>query len=164
MDVPQLDLDVSLKVKLNVWVGKLNLSYGWGFAKLRQDHLKANNKTMDVFLAENLRCEDQCLSNVSLFQNIIHTIFFQESMQAFFEWVDREFPPDPSLFEPKPWFNHKPSPIHLCPRSYSSDDDLRMEKSALILRPWMLPFRVDYGLRGCSDAEPSSDILKLAVE
>ena len=40
------------------------------------------------------------------------------------------------------------------PRTYSTDADLSQDGASLFLRPYMLPHRVDYGLRGTSDGEP----------
>ena len=42
------------------------------------------------------------------------------------------------------------------PRQYASEADLMQEGVALHLRPFQLPHRIDFGLRGTSDAEPYS--------
>ena len=39
------------------------------------------------------------------------------------------------------------------PRTYSCDADLGVEGNSLYLRPWQLPHRADYGLRGTSDGD-----------
>lgn len=39
------------------------------------------------------------------------------------------------------------------PRTYSCDADLGVEGHSLYLRPWQLPHRADYGLRGTSDGD-----------
>ena len=39
------------------------------------------------------------------------------------------------------------------PRTYSCDADLGVEGNSLYLRPWQLPHRAGYGLRGTSDGD-----------
>lgn len=39
-------------------------------------------------------------------------------------------------------------------RSYASADDLVKEATAIFLRPWQLPLRADFGLRGTGDWDP----------
>lgn len=46
------------------------------------------------------------------------------------------------------------NPLHSHPRSYSTEADLQRDGSSLFLRPWQLPHRCDFGLRGTSDHEP----------
>ena len=46
----------------------------------------------------------------------------------------------------------------LAPRTYSSEGDLQRDGNSLFLRPWQLPHRVDYGLRGTCDGDPFHEI------
>ena len=41
-------------------------------------------------------------------------------------------------------------------RSYATPGDLLQEQVALNIRPWQLPYRRDYGLRGVGDSDPTS--------
>lgn len=46
-------------------------------------------------------------------------------------------------------------------RPYSSEGDLAQDGCSLHLRPWQLPFRADYGLRGTSDGDRFSGYANL---
>lgn len=46
--------------------------------------------------------------------------------------------------------------LHVCPlRSYATPDDMMGEQVPLCIRPWQLPYRRDFGLRGTCDNDPT---------
>lgn len=76
--------------------------------------------------------------------------------KAFYEWIDVQFPADPAVSGSYGAFRvcRQLTLDRLAPRTYSSEDDLQRDGSSLFLRPWQLPHRVDYGLRGTCDGDP----------
>ncbi|CAL1168291.1 unnamed protein product [Cladocopium goreaui] len=69
---------------------------------------------------------------------------WEAAAKAFYKFIEAEFPPDPAV-------------------SYSTAADLQVEGTSLFLRPWQLPHRADYGLRGTSDGEVQHYLAQLVL-
>ncbi|CAL1148298.1 unnamed protein product [Cladocopium goreaui] len=53
--------------------------------------------------------------------------------------------------------------LFLSEKTYSSEADLAQEGTSLFLRPYMLPHRIDFGLRGTSDGEVQHQLCQLEL-
>lgn len=78
----------------------------------------------------------------------------EDAQKAFYTWIDDRFPPNPSVSGPCCIVQFPPFSVCLAFRTYSSEADLHKEGASLFLRPYQLPHRIDYGLRGTSDGDP----------
>ena len=106
----------------------------------------------DIILIHN------CLSsnNAGACEEVLHVDWFRISSSSWYVW--------PLWIS---WYSNVtpiwyPSYIvlpHATPRTYATEADLLQEGNSLHLRPFQLPFRIDYGLRGTSDAEPSFELI-----
>lgn len=86
----------------------------------------------------------------------------KETRLKFYQWIEATFPPDPSLFGAKlyvvDFIIFKMHNTLSVLRTFLPHGALKVEQNSVHLRPWHLPYRKDYGLRGTSDGDTSSVI------
>lgn len=82
--------------------------------------------------------------------------FPEDDALEFFGWIEQTFPANPSLCGPKLQTQVSQILWNFCLlRSYATPGDMMGEQVPLCIRPWQLPHRRDYGLRGTGDSDPT---------
>ena len=121
--------------------------------------------SLDIYLAKQLDSKAMIQTDVSS-ANLPAVFGFvpQEKQIALFKFVEQAFPAtDGMSWAEVVWQKNinKTCCFFKCflsTRTYCRESDLAHE-GAVFLRPWMLPWRMDYGLRGTSDVVPRLPIL-----
>ncbi len=102
---------------------------------LKLPHLKLFTQSVNDTLISDGKTADV------YFQEVLAS---QDAQRKFFQWIENTFRADPLV-------------------SYATAYDLVKDARAIYLRPWRLPLRADYGLRGTGDWEVQLHLAQLMV-